>query len=285
MTFNAGWAIGLNGNAASTRAGGLVSRISEPLLLILASGCLSQGGGCAVAGHAPEVVDTGSSTAQRGDKRWWSSGDKESAFTTMFTKYQSNRTAVRDEPRRSAHPSACHVRRADNDAASLLPARRARRRPAAATRDRRDRPGSAISICRREHVRRTNFYPLGHVTMEVNPKRHERLAALPSMAGLHPLQDDSSCQGMLEIMWQMQNILQEISGLDANLAAAGGRPLQGELTALLIAAPIFATRVKNDPRADPRRRPRHQSAKRRHRGFRMRCRSRATTRGWSISRR
>src|SRR5262245_60074968 len=38
----------------------------------------------------------------------------------------------------------------------------------------------------------TNFYPLGSCTMKYNPKRHERLAALPGLLHLHPLQDDGS---------------------------------------------------------------------------------------------
>ena len=50
----------------------------------------------------------------------------------------------------------------------------------------------------------TNFYPLGSCTMKYNPKRHERLAALSGLAGLHPLQDDATCQGMLEILYEMQ---------------------------------------------------------------------------------
>src|SRR5712671_3858965 len=37
----------------------------------------------------------------------------------------------------------------------------------------------------------TNFYPLGSCTMKYNPKRHERLAALPGFAGVHPYQDES----------------------------------------------------------------------------------------------
>jgi glycine dehydrogenase subunit 2 len=95
-----------------------------------------------------------------------------------------------------------------------------------------------VNLSKRNMSIDTNFYPLGSCTMKYNPKRHERLAALPSMAGLHPLQDDSSCQGMLEIMWQMQNILAEISGLDAiSLQPAAGA--QGELTALLVAAAYF----------------------------------------------
>src|SRR5262245_54114883 len=43
----------------------------------------------------------------------------------------------------------------------------------------------------------TNFYPLGSCTMKYNPKRHERLASLPGLASVHPLQSDESCQGML----------------------------------------------------------------------------------------
>src|SRR4051812_7462163 len=58
----------------------------------------------------------------------------------------------------------------------------------------------------------TNFYPLGSCTMKYNPKRHERLSALPGLAQLHPLQDDRSCQGMLVLLWEMQNILAEIAG-------------------------------------------------------------------------
>jgi glycine dehydrogenase subunit 2 len=87
----------------------------------------------------------------------------------------------------------------------------------------------------------TNFYPLGSCTMKYNPKRHERLAALPGLANLHPLQADESCQGMLQILWELQNILAEIAGLDAvSLQPAAGA--QGELTALLVAAAHFRDR-------------------------------------------
>ena len=87
----------------------------------------------------------------------------------------------------------------------------------------------------------TNFYPLGSCTMKYNPKRHERLAALPALANVHPLQSDASCQGMLAMLWSMQNILGEIAGLDAvSLQPAAGA--QGELTALLVAAAYFRDR-------------------------------------------
>src|SRR5262245_56524925 len=87
----------------------------------------------------------------------------------------------------------------------------------------------------------TNFYPLGSCTMKYNPKRHERLAALPGLAELHPLQDDTTTQGMLQVLFEMQQILAEISGLSGvSLQPAAGA--QGELTALLVAAAYFKDR-------------------------------------------
>ncbi|MFL5342079.1 MAG: aminomethyl-transferring glycine dehydrogenase subunit GcvPB, partial [Gemmataceae bacterium] len=87
----------------------------------------------------------------------------------------------------------------------------------------------------------TNFYPLGSCTMKYNPKRHERLAALPGMADLHPLADDDSSQGMLQLLYEMQLFLAEISGLPAvSLQPAAGA--QGELTALFVAAAYFKDR-------------------------------------------
>ncbi|OWK36566.1 aminomethyl-transferring glycine dehydrogenase subunit GcvPB [Fimbriiglobus ruber] len=84
----------------------------------------------------------------------------------------------------------------------------------------------------------TNFYPLGSCTMKYNPKRHERLAALPGFADLHPLQDDETIQGMLELLYEMQGYLAEISGLPAvSLQPAAGA--QGELAALFVAAAYF----------------------------------------------
>jgi glycine dehydrogenase subunit 2 len=77
--------------------------------------------------------------------------------------------------------------------------------------------------------------------MKYNPKRHERLSTLPGLANLHPLQGDASCQGMLELLWQLQEILAEIAGLDAvSLQPAAGA--QGELTSLLVAHAYFRDR-------------------------------------------
>jgi glycine dehydrogenase subunit 2 len=91
----------------------------------------------------------------------------------------------------------------------------------------------------------TNFYPLGSCTMKYNPKRHERLAALPGLADLHPLQTEESIQGMLQLLWELQNFLAEIAGLDAvSLQPAAGA--QGELTALLVAHAYFRDRGEEE---------------------------------------
>lgn len=87
----------------------------------------------------------------------------------------------------------------------------------------------------------TNFYPLGSCTMKYNPKRNERLAALPGMADLHPYQPESTLQGMLALLHQAQHMLAEIAGLPAvSLQPAAGA--HGELTALLVAAAYFRDR-------------------------------------------
>jgi len=84
----------------------------------------------------------------------------------------------------------------------------------------------------------THFYPLGSCTMKYNPKRNERAAAMPGFADVHPYQSDDTLQGMLEMLYEMQETLQEISGLPAcSLQPAAGA--HGELTALLVAAAYF----------------------------------------------
>jgi glycine dehydrogenase subunit 2 len=77
------------------------------------------------------------------------------------------------------------------------------------------------------------FYPLGSCTMKHNPKLHERVAALPGHARLHPLQDPEYAQGALELMWRLQNALSEIAGLPhVSLQPSAGS--HGELAGLLL---------------------------------------------------
>jgi glycine dehydrogenase subunit 2 len=84
----------------------------------------------------------------------------------------------------------------------------------------------------------THFYPLGSCTMKYNPKRNERLAGLPGIAGLHPYQPESTLQGILALLHQAQHNLAEIAGLPAvSLQPAAGA--HGEMTAMLVAAAYF----------------------------------------------
>src|SRR5690348_9136598 len=79
----------------------------------------------------------------------------------------------------------------------------------------------------------TGFYPLGSCTMKHNPKLHERVAALPGHAKLHPLQDPAQAQGALELMWRLQVALGEIAGLPhVSLQPSAGS--HGELAGVLL---------------------------------------------------
>src|SRR5947208_11803158 len=84
----------------------------------------------------------------------------------------------------------------------------------------------------------THFYPLGSCTMKYNPKRNERLANMPGFADVHPYQPEATLQGMLQLLYELQEYLQEISGLPVcSLQPAAGA--HGELTALWVAAAYF----------------------------------------------
>src|SRR5215208_3509608 len=89
------------------------------------------------------------------------------------------------------------------------------------------------------------FYPLGSCTMKHNPKLHERVAALPGHARLHPLQDPEYAQGALELMWNLEVALGEIAGLPhVSLQPSAGS--HGELAGLLL------TRAYHEDRGERR---------------------------------
>jgi glycine dehydrogenase subunit 2 len=91
----------------------------------------------------------------------------------------------------------------------------------------------------------TGFYPLGSCTMKHNPKLHERVAALPGNAKLHPLQAPADAQGALELMWRLQYALGEISGLPhVSLQPSAGS--HGELAGVLL------TRAYHEDRGEHR---------------------------------
>lgn len=93
----------------------------------------------------------------------------------------------------------------------------------------------------------THYYPLGSCTMKYNPKRHERLASLPGLVDLHPYQSEEDVQGMLALLYDLQEMLAEIAGLPAvSLQPAAGA--QGEFTALLVASACFRDRGEHRTR-------------------------------------
>jgi len=79
----------------------------------------------------------------------------------------------------------------------------------------------------------TGFYPLGSCTMKFNPKLNEWAARLPGFANLHPMAPDAVAQGTLELLFELEAALAEISGMDAvTLQPAAGA--HGELTGILM---------------------------------------------------
>jgi glycine dehydrogenase subunit 2 len=103
-----------------------------------------------------------------------------------------------------------------------------------------------VGISKRNFDLDSGFYPLGSCTMKHNPRLHERVAALPGHARLHPLQDAERSQGALELMFNLQQALAEISGLPhVSLQPSAGS--HGELAGVLL------TRAYHEDRGQTRR--------------------------------
>jgi glycine dehydrogenase subunit 2 len=103
-----------------------------------------------------------------------------------------------------------------------------------------------VGVSKRNYDLDSGFYPLGSCTMKHNPRVHERVAALPGHARLHPLQDPARAQGALELMWNLQGALAEIAGLPyVSLQPSAGS--HGELAGVLV------TRAYHEDRGENRR--------------------------------
>ncbi|HYK73397.1 MAG TPA: aminomethyl-transferring glycine dehydrogenase subunit GcvPB [Pseudoneobacillus sp.] len=89
------------------------------------------------------------------------------------------------------------------------------------------------ALSKRNHGIDSGFYPLGSCTMKYNPKINENVARFAGFAHIHPLQDESSVQGALELMYDLQEHLIEITGMDqVTLQSAAGA--HGEWTGLMM---------------------------------------------------
>jgi len=76
------------------------------------------------------------------------------------------------------------------------------------------------------------FFPLGSCTMKHNPRLNEKMARLSGFANIHPLQPACTSQGALELMYELQSWLGELTGLHGVcLTPAAGA--HGELAGLM----------------------------------------------------
>lgn len=89
------------------------------------------------------------------------------------------------------------------------------------------------ALAGRTHGVNNGFYPLGSCTMKYNPKINEELASLPRFTAIHPLQPEHTVQGAMQVLFQAEQALCEITGMDAMTfqPAAGAH---GEFTGLLL---------------------------------------------------
>ena len=89
------------------------------------------------------------------------------------------------------------------------------------------------ALSKRNHGVDSGFYPLGSCTMKYNPKINENVARIAGLAHIHPLQDESTVQGAMELLFDLQEHLKEITGMDeVTLQPAAGA--HGEWTGLMM---------------------------------------------------
>ncbi len=88
-------------------------------------------------------------------------------------------------------------------------------------------------LAKETHGVNDGFYPLGSCTMKYNPRINEEMSSLPGFTAIHPLQPENSVQGALQVMYETEKLLGEITGMDSiTLQPAAGA--HGEYTGLLI---------------------------------------------------
>jgi len=90
-----------------------------------------------------------------------------------------------------------------------------------------------LALCRRQVGIDSTFYPLGSCTMKYNPKINEAVARDPGFATMHPLQPDETAQGTLELFYDLERGLSEVTGMDeVTLNPLAGA--HGELTGIML---------------------------------------------------
>jgi glycine dehydrogenase subunit 2 len=77
------------------------------------------------------------------------------------------------------------------------------------------------------------MYPLGSCTMKYNSRLNEKVARIPGFANLHPLAPEQESQGALELIYELQKDLCEITGL-AGISLQPAAGAQGEMTGVML---------------------------------------------------
>lgn len=93
----------------------------------------------------------------------------------------------------------------------------------------------------------THFYPLGSCTMKYNPKVNEKVASLDGFAHLHPYQPEEDAQGILQLMWEMEQCLREICGMSRfSLQPSAGA--HGELLGMMLVRAYHQSKKRSPTR-------------------------------------
>ena len=125
---------------------------------------------------------------------------------------------------------------------AIIPSRHRRARPAALPEvSELDVVRHYTALSHRNYSIDEGFYPLGSCTMKYNPKINEDAARQAGFARLHPYQPEELAQGALQLLWELEHDLAQISGMD-RVTFQPSAGAHGELAALLMISKYFAER-------------------------------------------
>lgn len=133
------------------------------------------------------------------------------------------------------------------DATSTLPKNLLRAKPAAlAEVSEVDCVRHFVRLSQQNYCKDVGLFPLGSCTMKYNPKTMEAAAAIPGIRDSHPLSSEESVQGNLKLIFELEQFLAEISGMDHVTCwpAAGSH---GELTGMMM------IRAYHESKGNPRK--------------------------------
>lgn len=101
-----------------------------------------------------------------------------------------------------------------------------------------------VLLSNKNHHLQKGFYPLGSCTMKYNPVINEDVSSNPKFTKLHPYQDGDDVQGILQIMYELQDMLLKVTGFSKiSLQPVAGA--HGEFTGMMIISDYFKRKNEN----------------------------------------